>query len=93
MVRVGTQPNRIQRLGVISVSFLKGTGCDLGKDFEGRLSKQSEQILELFCHHVIFSLFNGLLLCPSNVFFICMGYIQFSSVQSSHSVMSDSVMP
>ena len=82
MVRVGTQPNRIQRLGVISMSFLKGTECDLGKNFEGRLSKQSEQILELFCHHVIFSLFNGLFLCPSNVFFICMGYIRFSSVQS-----------
>ena len=75
------------------MSFLKGTGRDLGKDFEGRISKQSEQILELFCHHVIFSLFSGLFLCSTKVLFICVGYIQFSTVQFSHSVVSDCLRP
>ena len=70
-VIAGTNPSRMEWIECYYCVISKRYNMWCGQSFWGRMSKHSAQMLELFCHPLVFSLFGEIISLSFQVLFVC----------------------
>ena len=87
-VIVGTYPSRVEQVQRYECVIAKRHNVWHRQSFWGRMSKQSAQILELFCRHLIFSIFSECISLSFHLSLVCV----LTEISGLHMAQSTSFM-